>query len=127
VFCHGGIMLFLVVFTTKYKYTYIHIGIMKGANKTQPKQAGNKNKHFNELNKPRVFRAKGFLYVIYKDKTEVYKLEYGYTHKQFSKENGYEINKDSEVEITKNSSGREIHYTTEEEIKEAWDNILKEK
>ena len=84
-------------------------------------------KDWKTIRKPRVFINKdpGFLCIIYQNRTETYefKSSSSYNHKQFAKENDTEINIYTEIELCKNSGMKEVHYATEEEVEDAWDNI----
>jgi len=85
-----------------------------------------REKDWKEIRKPLVFIKDDILYIVYKNREVLYKMERSSTFKHI-KENDELDNytKDDSIKLCKNGGMRELHYTTEDEKKEAWDNILK--
>ena len=83
-------------------------------------------KDWKEIRKPNVFIKDDILYIIYKNREALYRMEKSTIFKHI-KENDEldDYTRDDSIELCKNGGMRELHYTTDDEKQEAWDNILR--
>ena len=87
-----------------------------------------KEKGWNEIKKPQVFIKDEILYVIYKNREVLYRMDkkMSKTFKQIKENDNLDnYTKEDSIELCKNGGMRELHYTSQEEKDAAWKNILK--